>query len=70
MATDPGSATVRAEVKFRSMSVPPMPWLSVMNWSGVMVPASSASRPYWIPTLSTGRFAKPSCGRVPQMATS
>ena len=45
------SGADRAAVKLRSMSVPPTPSFSATNCSGVIVPAFSASRPYWTPTL-------------------
>jgi hypothetical protein len=36
--------------------------------SGVIVPALSADKPYWMPTFAYGLRAKPSCGRKPQIA--
>jgi hypothetical protein len=33
----------------------------------VIAPAFSAFRPYWMPTLSSGRRAKPVSGSRPQM---
>jgi len=43
---------VRAGLRFQSASKPPIFSFSVTNSSGVIAPASSAFRPYWMPTLS------------------
>ena len=39
------------------------------NWSTPITPAFTAARPYWIPTLSSGRRAKPVSGSIPRTFT-
>ena len=65
----PGSACDRSATGFASMSRPPIFALRSTNCAGLILPDRSCASPYWTPTLSYGRLAKPSWSRRPQMAT-
>ena len=52
MASAGRSAAERDAVRFESASVPPIFSFSVTNSSALIAPASSAFKPYWMPTLS------------------
>ena len=59
------SAVLRAACRFESASTPPIFSFSVTNSSGVIAPASSAFRPYWMPTLSPVCRARVLPGAMP-----
>ena len=54
-----------AAVRFESASTPPIRSFSVTNSSGVIAPASTAFRPYWMPTLSPVCKARVLPGAMP-----
>src|SRR6266581_1238301 len=59
-----GSGTMVA-----SRSKPPIRSLRSRNCSTEMSPLSTSLRPYWMPTLSSGRRAKPVTGSLPYTFT-
>ena len=60
-----GSAATRCGTTWPMKSKPPAFSFSETNCSGVIAPLWSAVSPYWRPTLSSGRQAKPFAGLRP-----
>src|SRR3954447_16463189 len=67
MARASASAVERLLRGVESRSMPPMASFSATNSSAVMLPASSAPRPYCTPTLSRVSRAAGLPGTLPQM---